>query len=98
MVGLSAPHSLKIRGQIRERDVVVLIDSGASHNFITATLVKELGLPVASTKDFGVVLGTGAEIKAAGVCRQVSLHLAKLKIIAYFFPMPLGSSKVILGY
>lgn len=26
MVGLSTPHSLKIRGKIRDRDVVVLID------------------------------------------------------------------------
>ena len=27
-----------------------------------------------------------------------SLHLAELKIIADFFPIPLGSSEVILGY
>ena len=44
MVGLSAPHSVKIRGRIKDREVIVLIDSGASHNFISATLVEELGL------------------------------------------------------
>ena len=68
-------HSLKIRGQIKERDVVVLIDSGASHNFIMFALVKELGLPVASTKDFAVVLGTGAEIRATRVCWQVTVYI-----------------------
>ena len=97
MVGLSAPHSLKIRGQIREQDVVVLIDSRASHNFIIAALVKELGLPVASTKDFGVVLDMGIEIRAIRVFWRVSLHLPEWKIIAYFFLIPLGSLEVILG-
>ena len=58
--------------------MVVLIDSGASHNFITDALIKELGLPVASTKNFGVVLGTRDEIKATGVCRQVNFYLAEL--------------------
>ena len=41
LVGLSTPHLLKLRGQIGDRDVVVLIDSGASHNFLAATLVEE---------------------------------------------------------
>ena len=92
MVGLSAPHSLKIHGRIGDRELVVLIDSGASHNFIATALIKELGLPVASTKDFGVVLGTKDEIRTTGICQQVNLHLAKLEIITDFFPIPLGRS------
>ena len=59
MVGLSTPHSLKIRGQIRDQEVVILIDSRASHNFIVAALVEELGLSTALTKEFGVMLGIG---------------------------------------
>ena len=48
---------------------MLLIDSGPSHNFIVAALVKELGLPVASTKDFEVVLGIEDEIRTTGICR-----------------------------
>ena len=69
MVGLPVPQSLKIRGRIGDREVVVLIDSRASHNFIAAALVKELGLPLAPTKDFGLVLGTEDEITTTGICR-----------------------------
>ena len=65
---------------------MVLIDSEASHNFIAAALVEELGLPTTSTKEFAVILGTRAEIRATGVCMQVNLSLTELKIIAYFFP------------
>ena len=63
-----------------------------------AALVEELRLPTASTKEFGVMLGTGAEIRATGVCRQVNLSLTELEIIVDFFPIPLGSLEVILGY
>ena len=33
-----------------------------------------------------------------GVCRQVKLCFENLEILADFFPIPLGSSEVILGY
>ena len=97
MVGLSTPHSLKIRGKIRDRDVVVLIDSGGSHNFISTALVEELGLPMVSIKEFGGILGIRAEIRAIGVCRQIKLYLTKLEIVADLFPIPLalrGDSRI----
>ena len=69
-----------------------------THNFIVAALVEELGLSTALTKEFGVMLGIGDEIRATGVCKQVNLSLTELEIIADFFPIMLGSSEVILGY
>ena len=39
-----------------------------------------------STKELGVMLGTGVEIRATRVCRQVNLSLTELEIIADFFP------------
>ena len=47
----------------------MLIDPRASHNFLAATLVEELGLPIVSTKEVGEVLGTGTKIRPMGVCR-----------------------------
>ena len=61
-------------------------------------MLEELGLLVAPIKEFGVVLGTGSEIRTIGLCRHVKLHLANLQILADFFPIPLGSLEVILGY
>ncbi|BAU00973.1 hypothetical protein VIGAN_11011900 [Vigna angularis var. angularis] len=44
--GLTPPKTMKLTGVIGERKVVVLIDSGASHNFVSRRAVEELKLPV----------------------------------------------------
>lgn len=57
MVGLTAERSMKMMGHIGGKQVVVLIDSGATRNFISERLVQKMGLPVTETKGFGVRLG-----------------------------------------
>jgi len=49
---------MKLKGQIREQPVVVLIDGGATHNFIASKLVQQLGLPRTETVGHGVIMGT----------------------------------------
>lgn len=39
MVGLIAPGIMKLKGMLGPNKVVVLVDSGASHNFISVDLV-----------------------------------------------------------
>ena len=97
VVGLTSPKTMKLLGTVLNREVVVLVDSGATHNFITADLVQELQLPVSQTEHYGVQMGTGQAVQGAGVCRAVPLMLQELAIIADFSPLPLGSTDVILG-
>lgn len=41
------------------QEVVVLIDCGSSHNFISTYLVIRLGIPPTGTHNFGVLMGKG---------------------------------------
>ena len=42
---------------MKEKVVVILIDCGATHNFIYEKLVIELNLPIKVTTNYGVILG-----------------------------------------
>lgn len=64
MVGFCPPNSLKFRGKIKSKEMVVLIDSEASDNFISKTLVKDLGLTRLSTRDFKVQMGNGDKVSS----------------------------------
>lgn len=55
--GLTSPKTLKLRGRIRERKVVVLIDSGTSNNYISRKITEELKLSTIDTLPYSVSLG-----------------------------------------
>lgn len=42
MVGLSNSGIMKVKGNIQDREVIVLIDYGVTHNFISDKVVSEL--------------------------------------------------------
>ena len=44
MTGISQPQTLKLKGHIQKNNVVVLIDSGSTHNFLDATVAKRLNI------------------------------------------------------
>lgn len=46
VVGFSTPRTMKLKGKINEKEVVVLVDCGATHNFISQKLVDSLNLPL----------------------------------------------------
>ena len=97
MVGLSSLKTIKIKGEIKGREIVVLIDRGATHNFILEEVVKELKIPVETLDAYGIVLGTGGVIRAIGMYKDVNLTIANLSITHNFLPLPFGSVDVILG-
>lgn len=64
--------------------MIVLIDSGATHNFNHKKLVDELNLLITKEKKFGVTIGDGKAREGRGICKRVEVKLTKLKIVADF--------------
>uniref|UniRef100_A0A803PBL9 RNA-directed DNA polymerase n=1 Tax=Cannabis sativa TaxID=3483 RepID=A0A803PBL9_CANSA len=97
LVGISSAHTMKLAGKIGSLPVTVLIDSGATHNFISREVVEASGVPITQTTGYGILLGTGDRVKAEGVCSQVSLELGEICVVSDFLPLELGGVDVILG-
>ncbi|PNX75761.1 retrotransposon-related protein [Trifolium pratense] len=66
-------RTMKIGGKLENIDVVVLIDSGASHNFISPNLATALGLTVKPVTERRIKLGDGHKVVSKGVCEGVVL-------------------------
>ncbi|KAJ1409923.1 Aspartic peptidase domain superfamily [Sesbania bispinosa] len=66
IVGFTSRRSLKAWGKIGRRRVMVLVDCGATHNFISTELVKELNLPITQTPSYSVEVGDGRKIQCQG--------------------------------
>lgn len=95
--GLTQPQTMKLRGKVLQQAVMILIDSGASHNFISSKLVKSLGLQVESTKPYKVKLGDGNRKQTQGRCKDIEVQLGNYAFTGEFFLFELGEVDLILG-
>lgn len=73
ILGKSAGTTMKLQGTICNREVLILVDSGSTHNFVAENIVKELKLPVQFVPSFGVQIGNGEVIRCNRVCQNVEV-------------------------
>ena len=97
LIEFTKPNTMKLVGYIGEQEVLVLVDLGATSNFISTPVARRLNLEVSPCKSFGVTLGTGLEVFGDGICRDVVLTLQDITISNRFFALKLGSVDVIFG-
>lgn len=95
--GLTSNRSFKVKGEVNQRLVLILIDSGASSNFISHKLAQELQLEVEETPRYMVEIGTGERVSNQGVCKGVKVQVQDKEIIQNFFMMELGGTEMVLG-
>ena len=75
VVDLTTPGTMKIKGMIGSKEVIILVDSGATHNFLSLDLVQQLALPLTTTTSYGVMMGTGISVKGKDICRGVCISM-----------------------
>ena len=88
---------MKIEGKLGDVDVVVLVDSGASHNFISPKITAALGLQVTPMAAKSIKLGDGHRVFSQGVCEGVSINLGPMVIVVDALVLDLGGLDVVLG-
>ncbi|KAF7810715.1 Retrovirus-related Pol polyprotein from transposon 17.6 [Senna tora] len=97
IVGITGGRTMKLLGTIKGREVLVMIDSGASHNFISSSLVAQLTLPKERTSVYEVTVGDGHVVKGEGLCRGLQVEMQGAHIKQNFYLFNLGEVDVILG-
>lgn len=56
------PQTMKVRGLVRGVPILILVDSGATHNFISRKLVAAMGWPIEDTTPLLIKLGDGHKV------------------------------------
>ncbi|WJX52291.1 hypothetical protein P8452_38420 [Trifolium repens] len=90
-------QTVKFQGLIRGVPVLVLVDSGATHNFISQKLVYKLEWPVSDTPDMSIKLGDGFQTTTRGVCRGVDMSIGDFQLQPNLHLFELGGIDVVLG-
>ena len=83
--GLTSSKSFKVIGSLEGKEVIILIDTGATNNFLSKNLAKQLKLPIEETPMFTVEVGNGQKEPSTGVCREVVIEVQGIRINQPFF-------------
>lgn len=84
-LGLSSPTTTKLRGWVKKKNMIVMLDSGATHNFISPPAAKKAHL------------GTCIAVQGARVCRNVIISLQDIQFKTDYIVLDLGNVDSILG-
>jgi hypothetical protein len=97
LAGISTPQTLKIEGYIKNKKVIVLIDSGSTHNFIHYILAKDLNCFVYPTPEFQVMISDGGNINCSGKCNKINVTMGEYVMNSPMIVIPMGGVDVVLG-
>lgn len=93
----SKSRTMRLSGSIGGVPLVVLIDNGASHNFLSPHVEAALGLPFNIASQFSVRLGDGHCIHTKGKCSNIALQLGDLELTIDAYILDFGGVDLILG-
>ncbi|GJY71259.1 retrotransposon gag domain, retroviral aspartyl protease [Tanacetum coccineum] len=97
ILGKPHPTTMKVHGMLHSTEVLILIDGGSTHNFISDVLVNELKLATQPLAPFGVQIGNGDVIRCGQICKSLPVQINDLKITEDFHPFSLGGADLVLG-
>ncbi|CAD5324724.1 unnamed protein product [Arabidopsis thaliana] len=75
-LGLHSPRTTKLVDVFGKSRVVILLDSGASHNFITPTVAAKLKLQLYKARGLDGMLGNGVSVHGSSICKAVQFQLS----------------------
>lgn len=71
IVGFTRNNTMKVTGRLKGKKVIILIDSGATNNFISSEDAQHLKIQITTTKAYNISVGDGHIVKGNQKCLDV---------------------------
>jgi len=88
---------MRIAARIGSYDVITLIDSGSTHNFISERLANGMRLSVVPTTTFTVRVANGKKLRCQGRFEEVGVDLQGTHFSLSLYSLPLTRLDLVLG-
>eukprot|EP00253_Pinus_taeda_P032946 PITA_32946 len=95
--GVSKYLTLRIRGTVRGQRASVLVDSGATHNFIDAQMVEWRAIQTESFDGFSVLVLGDQTMMCARYVPELSVTMGTYTLTDHFFVVDIPDINMILG-
>ena len=97
LTGIEGYQTMRIMGRIKKQSVVILIDSGSTHNFIDQVVSKRLKCSTKPIVGVQVTVANGDSLKSQEICELVRWEAQALIQFTDFLVLPLRGCDLVLG-
>lgn len=88
---------MKLCGTVSGVPVMILIDSGATHNFVDAQLARRMGWEIVQTPRMTVQMGDGYRTQIQGRCKGIEVAIGEYQFRCNPHLFDLGGPDIVLG-
>lgn len=81
LTGWATPQTMHVTAKVGLYDIIMLIDSGSTHNFISSRMANMLRLPIVPTTEFSVWAANGETLTCTGNSEKVKILLQGVLIL-----------------
>lgn len=96
ILGQSVGATMKLQGKINHRKVLILVDSGATHNFVAESVVEKHKLTIEMAPTFGVQIGNKYTILCNTICWNLQIQLSGFTITQDYYPFAFGEANLLI--
>jgi hypothetical protein len=97
LTSFSGPQTLKLIGYIKHQKVIILVDSGSTHNFIHHCISQETHFYIHVVNKFQITIANGGSMKCGGHCENVHLQIGDYHLKSHMFAIDMGGCDIVLG-
>jgi hypothetical protein len=97
LTSFSTPQIIKLIGYINHKKVIILVDSGSTHNFIHHLISQETNCYIRVVNNFQIMIANGGSMKCGGHCDNVSLQIGHYQQKSHMFFIDMGGCNIVLG-
>lgn len=95
--GAESPTTMRLHGWVQHREVLMLIDSGSSHSFVSAALAEKLDGVQAAQRHLHVRVANGGKMRCEQEIPDCQWQSHGVEFRTTFKVLPLGCYDTILG-
>ncbi|XP_035551124.1 uncharacterized protein LOC118349695 [Juglans regia] len=90
IAGTPTMRTMRLLGSLCGEQMVILVDSGSSHNFIDSALAAKLQLPIDYSANLKVRVANGQGLNSEGICKTAQLKVLTLCLDLAGYDIVLG--------
>lgn len=90
-------RALKFKAKVKEEEVIVVVDTGATHNFVSQQLINRMGLIIQPMTRYIVTTNTSEKVMRTSCCNELLVEFPMTIVKDNFLILPLVNIDIILG-